>query len=282
MKRIFTLSWILSALLLCPKAEAQHTLQHPDSVLLSSSIEGSSEVRRYRVTTPMEADYALHYAISSATLSQSMGENPTELDALSALMHHFADTLHSVEQIHITGYASPDGPESLNASLAKQRAQNFQHYANKQFGIAGKYDVVLNSAIAPWSDVRAKLAASNVAGRDEALKILDGNHTPAEKQAALKTLPAVWNFLAREVLPPLRRVEVDVRYKQGEVVTTRVAVAPKPTPTPKPAPTPAPQATPKPVVTAQQTRQADPCCKELLTSETLGIIVAMPGSEVDF
>ena len=280
MKRIFTLSLALSALSVCPKAEAQHSLQHPDSVLLSSSMEGSDEVRRYRVTKPMEADYALHYAISSAALNQSMGANPTELADLSTLMHHFADTLHCVEQIHITGYASPDGPEQLNASLAKQRAQNFEHYADKQFGIAGKYDVVVNSAIAPWSDVRAKLAASNIAGRDEALKILDGNHTPAEKQTALKALPAVWHFLAHEVLPPLRRVEVDVRYKQGEVVTTRVAMAPKPTP--KPAPTPAPQATPKPVVTAQQPRQADPCCEELLTSETLGIIVAMPGSEVDY
>ena len=282
MKRIFTLSLALSALSFCPKAEAQHSLQHPDSVLLSTTMEGSSEVRRYRVTTPMEADYALHYAISSAALNQSMGANPTELADLSTLMHHFADTLHSVEQIHITGYASPDGPEQLNASLAKQRAQNFEHYADKQFGIAGKYDVVVNSAIAPWSDVRAKLAASNIAGRDEALKILDGNHTPAEKQTALKALPAVWHFLAHKALPPLRRVEVDVRYKQGEVVTTRVAVAPKPTPAPASTPTPASQTTPKPVVTAQQPRQTDPCCEELLTSETLGIIVAMPGSEVDY
>ena len=263
-------------------AEAQQTLAHPDSVLLSTTVEGADEVRRYQVSTPMEADYALHYAISSAALNPKMGENPGELDDLAALMAHFRDTLHQVEQIHITGYASPDGPEQLNASLAKQRAQNFEHYADKQFGIAGKYDVVLNSVIAPWSDVRAKLAASNVAGRDEALKILDGNHTPAEKQTALKALPAVWHFLAHEVLPPLRRVEVDVRYKQGEVVTTRVAMAPKPTPTPKPAPTPAPQATPKPVVTAQQPHQADPCCEELLTSKTLGIIVAMPGSEVDY
>ena len=140
--------------------------------------------------------------------------------------------------------------------------------------------MVVNSAIAPWSDVRAKLAASNIEGRDEALTILDSNHTPAEKQTALKALPAVWHFLAHEVLPPLRRVAVDVRYKQGEVVTTRVAVAPKPTPAP--ASTPTPQTTPKPVVTAQQTRQTDPCCEELLTSETLGMIVAMPGSEVDF
>ena len=108
MKRIFTLSLALSALSFCPKAEAQHTLQHPDSVLLSTTMEGSSEVRRYRVTKPMEADYALHYAISSAMLNRSMGENPAELEGLSALMHHFADTLHRVEQIHITGYASPD------------------------------------------------------------------------------------------------------------------------------------------------------------------------------
>lgn len=284
MKRFFTLSLALVPLLWSWKAEAQHTLAHPDSVLLSTTVEGADEVRRYQVSTPMEADYALHYAISSAALNPKMGENPAELDNLATLMHHFQDTLHQVEQIHITGYASPDGPETLNTQLAKQRAENMKGYVSSHFKCSSNCPVVLNSAIAPWSAVREQLAASAVEGRDEALKILDSNHTPAEKQTALKAMPQVWRFLAHEVLPPLRRAEVDVSYKQRDVVTTRVALAPKPKPTPTttPTPQPAPKAAVKPVVTAQQTKPQDPCCEELLISETVGIIVAMPGSAVDY
>lgn len=259
------LLWSLSA-------EAQHQPSQRDSVLLSNRIEGNDEVRSYRVDTPMEADYALHYAISSATLNQRMGDNPEELKELTDLMQTLKDTMHRVEAIHITGYASPDGPEGLNRSLARHRAENFKGYADKQYGLSKRCNVALNSEIAPWSEVRAKLAASSIEGRDEALKILDSNHTPAEKQAALKQMPIVWSYLAREVLPPLRRVEVDVKYKEGRVVETRTVIAPKPAPKPAPAP----------VATTRPVKRQDPCCDELLMSETLGIIVAMPDSEVDF
>lgn len=256
--------------------EAQQNQPHPDSVLVSSRVEGGEEVRHYRVTTPMEADYAVHYAISSATLNQTMGDNPEELKALKMLMQTLKDTMHRVEAIHITGYASPDGPEQLNKSLADHRASNFKRYAEKQYGLSSQCKVALGAEIAPWSAVREKLAHSSVEGRDEALKILDSNHTPAEKQAALKQMPAVWQFLAREVLPPLRRVEMDVKYNEGRLVETRMAVAPKPAP--------APVVEEVVVLVEEEVAPSpdDPCCDELLTSETLGIIVAMPGSAVDF
>lgn len=267
---------VLAVLVWCGEAKAQHTLEQPDSVLLSDAKEGDYVVRRYRVNTDKEADYAIHYRISSAVLDQKMGDNPTALQELSSLMKHFADTLHRVGKITITGYASPDGPKKLNQTLAEHRAQDFKHFVDQQYGSSHPYTVTLESAIAPWSAVREKLAATSIAGRDEALQILDGNHTPAEKQAALKRLPAVWHFLTHEALPPLRRVEVDILYEQGQVVETRTYVAPKPTPKP----------TPEAVVAVVEEvivpSKEDPCCEELLRSETLGIIVAMPGSEVDY
>lgn len=275
-KKFITLSMTLVGVAWMQVVEAQNSLVHADSVLLSDRIEGDYEVRRYQVSTPMEADYALHYAISSATLNPKMGENPLELDNLKMLMNHFQDTLHQVEQIHITGYASPDGPDLLNDRLAKQRAENVKGYVGEHYATSQNCPIVLTSAIAPWSAVREKLAASKVEGRDEALKIIDSSHTSAEKQQALKAMPAVWAFLAREALPPLRRVEVDVNYKQRAVVTTRVAIPPKL------APKPTPTITPQPEPVATHAKVQDPCCEELLRSETLGIIVAMPTSAVDY
>lgn len=280
MKRFYPFILASVALIGSLQAEARHTLTQPDSVLVSQSVEGNEEVRHYRVITPKEADYEMHYAISSVALNQAMGSNAEELKELSNLMNHVRDTLNSVEQIHIMGYASPDGPEAMNSSLANHRAKNFKQYVVKRFALPKECNVVLGGSIAPWSDVREKLAQSSIAGRDEALKILDSSHTPAEKQAALKKMPEVWQFLAREALPPLRRVEVDVKYREGELVEKRVAVAPKPAPAPTPKPTP--EAVVELVVEEVVPRQDDPCCDELLMSETLGIIVAMPGSEVDY
>lgn len=272
MKRFFTPVFASVLLLWSLPTVAQHSVSHPDSLLLSDVIEGNEKVRRYRVDTPMEADYALHYAISSAILNQQMGDNGEELAALAALMRHAVDTMQRVEQVQITGYASPDGPEALNSSLAKRRAQDVKSYADKQFHLSDRCSVTLDSGIAPWSAVREQLASSSVEGKGEALKVLDGDHTPAEKQAALRSLPAVWRFLAREVLPSLRRVVVEVHYQQGQLVETRTVVAPKPAPTPPPTP----------VATQPKPKTSDPCCEELLTRETVGIIVAMPDSEVDY
>ncbi len=278
MKKIYPLILASVALAWSLQAEAQHTLSKPDSVLLSETKSSTETVRNYRVTTPMEADYAMHYAISSAQLNKTMGDNPEELEELTQLMNRLKDSLNRVDAIHIMGYASPDGPAQLNGSLANQRATNFKHYVVKQYALPEGCRVVLGGEIAPWSAVREKLAQSSVAGRDEALKILDGNHTPAEKQAALKQMPAVWQFLAREALPPLRRVEVDVKYRESQLVETRTKLAPKPAPQPQPTPEAVVVLVEEEVVPSKE----DPCCDELLMSETLGIIVAMPGSEVDF
>ena len=69
-----------------------------------------------------------------------------------------------------------------------------------------------------------------------------------------------------------------MKYREGQLVETRTKLAPKPAPQPQPTPEAVVVLVEEEVVPSKE----DPCCDELLMSETLGIIVAMPGSEVDF
>ena len=64
------------------------------------------------------------------------------------------------------------------------------------------------------------------------LQIVDGNQAPMAKEQALKRNPAVWNYLAEQILPPMRRVEVMIGYATDRVVEERILVK-------KPAPQPA-------------------------------------------
>ena len=258
-------------------AAQSHAVQ-PDSVLLSERVDGDYQLKSYRVQQPAEADFSLHYRIGNATLSPTLGENGEELDDLKKLAATLDDTLHHAQQVVVVGYASPDGPLSLNERLAKARAENFAAYLKKNAPHLAAAKVVCRSEVSPWTALREAVEKSDMADKAYVLEVLSGDHSPLEVERALKSHPEAWNYLAHNLLPPLRRVTVEVDYAQGKVVETRTRI---PKPQPAPAPTPTPTPAPKSVAVTQKTTPTDPCCVELLVRETVGIIVAMPG-EIDY
>lgn len=273
---------ILVSLALTPVAttvSAQSPATRTDSVLLSERREGDCLVRRYLVKERDDADYSIRYRISSAKLNTSLDGNGPVLSELGDLVEGLlADSLAQVARVSITGYASPDGPAALNRTLARQRMQDFKSYVDRRYGFSRKYDVRTGSEVVPWSEIRGAVASSSIPDRQRVLEIIDDGSSPADKQTALKRMPAVWEYLAANILPPLRRVAVEIDYGQGAIVEQRVRMAPQPTPevvivTEESAPCP-------PCDPCNPCQ--DPCYDDLMQSGSLGVIVAMPYSDVDF
>ena len=210
-----------------------------DSVLLSETTEGDYIVRRYLVRSSGDADFTMHYRISLATLDTSLGGNPKQLGDLNAFLSGLVgDTLRKVQSVTITGYSSPDGPVQLNEKLAAQRAQDFKAYADSKYGLSKRYTVRVNSVAEDWKMCRTLVAQSQIPDRTAVLQIIDGTQTPEQKELALEKLPAAWNYMKANILPPLRRVEVMIVYADGNIVEQRTL---KPKPAPAPAPAPAPE-----------------------------------------
>ena len=261
---------------------AQNSVVKADSVLLSERTEGDERISEYRVHTPEEADYALHYAISSAALSNSFNGNEAEMDDLKKLMQEFTrDTTHRVTRIWIKGWASPDGPAALNKSLAAHRAQSAKHYLDQHYHLSKQYPVVTESATADWALVRTLVASDAAVPKQAAvLAILDGKHSPAATEAALKQHPEVWHYLATKILPELRKTQLEIDYAVASVVTHTTRIAqPKPKPTPQPVAQPAPE-----VIVVEEVIEevVDPCREEWCNSPQRGIIVDMTEVEVDY
>ncbi len=180
-----------------------------DSVLLSKTTDGDYIVRRYLVRSSGDADFTMHYRISLATLDTSLGGNPKQLGDLNAFLSGLVgDTLRKVQSVAITGYSSPDGPVQLNEKLAAQRAQDFKAYADSKYGLSKRYTVRVNSVAEDWKMCRTLVAQSQIPDRTAVLQIIDGAHTPEQKELALEKPPAAWNYMKANILPPLRRVEV--------------------------------------------------------------------------
>lgn len=226
-----------------------------DSVLLSETTEGDYIVRRYLVRSSGDADFTMHYRISLATLDTSLGGNPKQLGDLNAFLSGLVgDTLRKVQSVTITGYSSPDGPVQLNEKLAAQRAQDFKAYVDSKFGLSKRYTVRVNSVAEDWKMCRTLVAQSQIPDRTAVLQIIDGTHTPEQKELALEKLPAAWNYMKANILPPLRRVEVMIAYADGNIVEQRTLK-------PKPAPAPAPET------------------YEVVDETITGVIVEMPESK---
>ncbi len=235
------------------------------SILLTEAVEGSHLVRKYLVRNAGDASYEVRYRIDAAQLASDYADNSQDLSDLDSFIGSLPnDELRSIRRIVVTGYASPDGPQRLNERLARERAEDLVAYLDNKYELSKSYGIAVEAQVASWDDVREAVAASDAPQRDAVLKVLDSDRSDAAKQAALKRQGAVWNYLAADVLPSMRRVDLAIEYAQDRIVELRTRL---PRPKPQPAPAPAPRRK---------------CCCEVIDDGSTGLIVEMPFPGVDW
>ncbi|MBP3482301.1 MAG: hypothetical protein J6K28_02780 [Alistipes sp.] len=256
-----------------------------DTVLLSQSRDGDYMVRRYLVKSNggCNSDFAVRYRINLSTMSPSLSDNGVELSALNAFIDSLAtDSMMHVRSVTITGYASPDGTETANMKLAHARAADFKKYLDNKYGLSSKYDVRVDAVVDGWDSCIDGIEASNLAQRKDAVAIIRSNDDMSVKQRKLKSMKGVWNYLASNVLPPLRQADIEFDYGRDDIAETRVLVA-------RPVPA-APAATATLVSRPATTdKSACPCgCAEQVTSVVLvedmtnGLIIEMGEVDIDY
>lgn len=273
MKTTFTTFALSLALCAVAGATAQPRRAVPasaaDTVLLSEKADGDYIVRRALVERRADSDYSVRYLINLATLDAALDGNSRELNELNSFVSGIMkDSLTKVRSVVITGYASPDGPVALNERLARSRARDFRNYVDTKYGFSKKFNVRTSSVAEDWDMCRALVEKSSMPEKQAVLHIIDGSQSPEAKEAALKRMPAAWEYMAEHILPPIRRVAMTINYDEGSLVEQRTRIR-----KPKPAPVPAPQ----PV--AEPCPPAEPCRCWEIDEQINGIIVEIPDTE---
>lgn len=204
-----------------------------DTTMLTEKVEGNYLVRRYLIRSMDDVDYSIRYRISVAKLNAALQGNAQALNEMNSFVEGLMqDTTRRVCEVIITGYASPDGSVAYNQRLAAQRANDFKAYVDSRYDFSKHYNVKVNSVAEDWKMTRAAIASSAIPDRATVLGIVDGSEPPMTKEQQLKRYPAVWSYLAAQILPPMRRVEVMIGYATDRVVEQRTLIA-------QPAPQPA-------------------------------------------
>ena len=151
-----------------------------------------------------EAD--IKFLIQQSNLRSSETRS-TEMKSLQAAIKD-ADKAErkEINNIEVSGYASPDGGLDLNTKLANARQANAQKFMAQQLK-KDKVKAEIQSSVTAedWEGFQKAMENSNIQDKQLVLRVLSMYSDPEEREAQIKNLSAVYKNIAQEILPALRR-----------------------------------------------------------------------------
>jgi outer membrane protein OmpA-like peptidoglycan-associated protein/Tfp pilus assembly protein PilF len=111
----------------------------------------------------------------------------------------------AMENVNVSGYASPDGPIDLNDRLSKARGESAKTALEKQLADA---DFNVAAYGEDWDGFKALVQQSNMKDKQLVLQVLEMYDNPVRRESEIKNLSQVFGVLKDDVLPKLRRAKV--------------------------------------------------------------------------
>lgn len=152
----------------------------------------------------LEAD--IKFLIQQANLRSSETGSKEVKDLQAAIKDANNDEKKAINNIEVSGYASPDGGMDLNTKLADNRQANAQKFLQKQMK-KDKVDAEIeaNTTAEDWEGFQKAMENSNIQDKQVVLNVLKMYSDPEEREAQIKNLSNVYKTIADDILPQLRR-----------------------------------------------------------------------------
>lgn len=165
-------------------------------------------------------------------LIQQASLRKTELNSegVKGLSDQFAITANDenkqIAGIEVSSYASPDGSLTLNENLASNREKNTVEFLKKELknkkATEGLEAITAKFTAEDWDGFQELVSSSNMQDKELILRVLSMYSDPEKREQEIKNLSAVYDNLAEEILPKLRRskmtLTVDIIGKTDEQI----------------------------------------------------------------
>lgn len=168
------------------------------------------------VTRSVSGKAFVTFVVNKTDLNPTYMNNPAEINKI---LHSIdivkADPDAEITEVHIRGYASPEGPYDNNVRLAKGRTETLAAYVNNLYKFAPG---IMTTSFDPedWGGLRSYVTDSmqfNLSNRPGLLAVIDGPLGLDAKDAALKSqFPADYKIILSEIYPWLRHSDYAVKY----------------------------------------------------------------------
>lgn len=130
-----------------------------------------------------------------------------------------------IDKVVITGWASPEGEESLNDNLSEKRSEQGKKWFDKQYekymrDYAKKNKIKYRDLPKPelvynvtasgedWTGFETAVEKSGIAEKNQILNVVRSQSTLSMREQKIREMTDIYNEIKEAILPPLRRVEV--------------------------------------------------------------------------
>ncbi|PLW96722.1 MAG: hypothetical protein C0593_10725 [Marinilabiliales bacterium] len=179
----------------------------------------------YELVTPVSETATFYFLVNRSNINYNLDINKEmnvkdQLDALQA----FIDQGWEVKNIEINAFASPEGEESFNEGLSEKRSESGMKILKKIYKNLLKddeatvkvenpeeeYTITSRGLGEDWNGFIKAVEASNLKDKSIVLNVVKSQTNPLQKEQEIRNMTLVYNEIADEILPPLRRVEFKV------------------------------------------------------------------------
>lgn len=160
----------------------------------------------YKEVVAQKAEGQILYNINSADVRDNQLSSKSIKDFQAALKAIQANDRMNIVSTDVVAYASPDGEEDKNATLSDNRSKT----AEKAFAKVTRNNAVhapvnVRSIAEDWEGFQELVAQSDLEDKNLIIRVLSMYSDPAVREKEIRNLSAVYQTLAQEVLPELRR-----------------------------------------------------------------------------
>lgn len=169
----------------------------------------------------------LYYPMQKSNLNSKEQKKDEVNEFLNNVKDLKTNTDIVFKDMSIASYASPEGPQDMNADLVEGRGDNSQKFMTSKFEKeevegADKDDFMKRTTTPDedWDGFKKAVQESNMDDKDVILRVLSMYSDPDVREREIKNLSAVYDELRNDILPQLRRSEIiatyETRQKSGE------------------------------------------------------------------
>lgn len=173
-------------------------------------VKPAAEARKQRAE---KGEAYLSFRVNKTDIVVDLFDNTRELAKITKTIDLVRDDKNvEITGINIHGFASPDGPYANNERLARERASSLKNYVSHLYTIDNKL-FSSNSTPEDWDGFRHKVQQSQLANKEEILKISKSNLAPDDKDKRIRQLyPQDYAVIMSDIYPRLRHSDYTVSY----------------------------------------------------------------------
>lgn len=191
-------------------------------MLICCIVALSSLTARAADEPKLRMESSVTFVVNGSDIDASYGRNAESLDRIRCFLDSIArDSFPAITSIEYTGYASPEGPAAANALLARKRMAALEDFVMKASTSPLPDEISRSYEVKGMSSLAEVIENSDIAHRDEALKIL-GDSTRSDEVKINRLRRARGGRIWREIVPlleELRYASVTFNYVSSEEIT---------------------------------------------------------------